>query len=109
MFHFQVLKHLCDYRNSIVHRHDCPENSEELIYRLKGDVEMLMMHCLANRLRLRRQEQVWELMDLLRGNSFVAERVRLAGTALRLRERSAPAGARSPVRTAGGVWSLGSP
>lgn len=72
-----VLRHLRDQRNGIVHRHQRPHQMEQLVFRLKGYVESLLMASIANRFRFKSVSEFQEFLQLPLDAKLVAKRAEL--------------------------------
>lgn len=86
----QVLNHLRDVRNGIIHKFDDRPDSEMLMYQLKNFVEWLLRFYIHNPFRLKSLGETCEFLDLPHDVKILRRRQRLLLTGLNYRIGKSP-------------------
>jgi len=91
-YHKQVLHHLKEYRNGIVHYDESSHAAETYLYQLKYYVEVLIRFHLWNRFGFKSLEEVWEFLDMPTQVEEIARQLRVRQLALRYQQEISAGG-----------------
>ena len=82
----QILEHLRDVRNKIVHGTERDERASYLVFQLKGFVEELLLFHIRNKLNFNSINEASQFLDLSYNKETIKNKIRLLKNAIKFRE-----------------------